>query len=143
MKMKRVTLLFATLVILGLAALNALAGAAHRGAHETPTLAATERLYRTEIGGSIGPGTGESAVGNSFTYQGRLLSGGSPANGQYDLRFALYDAATGGSQVGTPVVLTNQTVSNGLFSVTLDFGAPSIRTSDAWLAWASSAGTRE
>ena len=36
----------------------------------------------------------------SFTYQGRLTDGGSPASGAYDLQFVLFDAAVGGSQVG-------------------------------------------
>lgn len=35
-----------------------------------------------------------------FTYQGRLDEAGTPANGLYDLRFAVYDAETGGSAVG-------------------------------------------
>ncbi len=63
-----------------------------------------------------------SAQGTAFTYQGRLNSGSGAANGVYDLRFGLYDAATVGSQQG--VLLTNSavTISNGLFTVTLDFG---------------------
>ena len=62
------------------------------------------------------------AQGTAFTYQGRLNDGGVPAGGSYDLRFALYDALAGGSPVSA--VLTNATVpvSNGLFTVTLDFG---------------------
>jgi hypothetical protein len=42
-----------------------------------------------------------SAQGTAFTYQGRLNDGGVPAGGNYDLRFALYDALIGGSIVGT------------------------------------------
>jgi len=62
------------------------------------------------------------AQGTAFTYQGRLNDSASPANGSYDLRFAIYDALVSGSQQG--VVLTNSAtvVSNGLFTVTLDFG---------------------
>ena len=62
------------------------------------------------------------AQGTAFTYQGRLNSGANPANGSFDLRFALYDAATAGTQQG--LLLTNAAtgVSNGLFTVTLDFG---------------------
>lgn len=64
-------------------------------------------------------------LGTAFTYQGRLADGSTPANGLYDLRFTLFDAATAGSAVGTPsVVTTNATpVSNGVFSVSLDFGS--------------------
>jgi hypothetical protein len=63
-----------------------------------------------------------SQTGSGFTYQGRLKNGGNPANGQYDLQFTLYDTPTGGTQVGTPITITNQTVADGLFTVTLDFG---------------------
>jgi hypothetical protein len=37
------------------------------------------------------------AQGTAFTYQGRLSAGGNPASGVYDLSFALYDAASGGT----------------------------------------------
>jgi len=30
---------------------------------------------------------------SGFTYQGRLTDGGTPANGNYDLQFVLFDAA--------------------------------------------------
>lgn len=59
----------------------------------------------------------------SFTYQGRLVDGGTPASGTYDLQFILMDAASGGSQVGSILTSDDVTVTNGLFTVTLDFGA--------------------
>src|SRR5262245_58161739 len=62
------------------------------------------------------------AQGTAFTYQGRLDDGGSPANGHYDLTFALYDAATLGAQQGSTFTNIATGVSNGLFTVTLDFG---------------------
>src|SRR5262245_32237581 len=58
----------------------------------------------------------------AFTYQGRLDEGGNPANGSYDLRFTLHDAVTAGSQAGDPQTNSATLVSNGLFTVTLDFG---------------------
>ncbi len=58
----------------------------------------------------------------AFTYQGELRSGGSPAAGLYDLRFRLYDAASGGVQVGTTLCADNVTVVGGRFTVALDFG---------------------
>ena len=70
-------------------------------------------------------------LGNGFSYQGRLTDGGSPANGNYDLRFVLYDSDVGGSQVGTTVSLSSVPVTNGLFTVTLDFGAPATATATA------------
>lgn len=61
-------------------------------------------------------------VGTSFTYQGRLTDGGAPANGSYDLQFRLFDDATAGSQVGPTLVGQDLTVTDGLFTVRLDFG---------------------
>ena len=60
---------------------------------------------------------------SSFTYQGRLTDGGTPANGNYDLQFALFDAAGGSNQVGQTQTISNVAVSGGVFTVTLDFGA--------------------
>jgi hypothetical protein len=62
-------------------------------------------------------------LGTAFTYQGRLNSAGSPATGVYDLRFALYDSLTNGGVVAGPLTNTATGVTNGLFTVTLDFGA--------------------
>ena len=66
-----------------------------------------------------------SAVGQSsaFTYQGRLTDGGSAANGNYDLQFALWDSLSGGNQVGSTQTLNTVAVSNGVFTTSLDFGA--------------------
>src|SRR2546427_6133863 len=62
---------------------------------------------------------------SSFTYQGRLTDGGIPANGNYDLQFALFDSLSGGAQVGSPQTINTVAVSNGVFTVSLDFGANS------------------
>ena len=62
------------------------------------------------------------AQGTAFTYQGRLFDGANPANGNYDLRFGLYDALTAGTQQGSLLTNATTTVSNGLFTITLDFG---------------------
>jgi hypothetical protein len=64
-----------------------------------------------------------SAQTTAFTYQGRLNDSGNPATGQYDLQFKLFDALSGGIQQGTTQTATNITVTNGIFAVTLDFGA--------------------
>src|SRR2546428_13506953 len=60
---------------------------------------------------------------SSFTYQGRLTDGGTPANGNYDLQFVLFDSLSGGAQVGSTQTLNTVAVSNGVFTVSLDFGA--------------------
>ena len=72
---------------------------------------------------SFAPDIVASPAGTAFTYQGRLTSAGQPANGSYDLRFTLYDAANDGGQVGSPVTNAPVTVTNGNFTVLLDFGA--------------------
>ena len=59
----------------------------------------------------------------AFTYQGRLADGGNPAQGAYDLRFALYDAPSGSTQLGSTLTNSATGVTNGLFTVMLDFGA--------------------
>jgi hypothetical protein len=69
----------------------------------------------------LAPGAAQ-AVGTSFTYQGRLSDAGSPATGSYDLQFALFDAAAGGTQVGTTLTRDDVVVAGGLFTVGLDFG---------------------
>jgi len=73
------------------------------------------------------------AQGTAFLYQGRLSDGGSPANGKYDLRFTIYDAGTNGNAVS--VILTNSAtvVTNGLFTVNLDFGQGIFTGLDRWL----------
>ena len=62
-------------------------------------------------------------VGTTFTYQGRLTDAGNPANGAYDLQLRLFDAASGGAQVGPTLARDDVVVTNGLFTVSLDFGA--------------------
>jgi|GEM_PF-2024468 len=62
-------------------------------------------------------------VGTAFTYEGRLNQAGAPAGGLYDFRFSLWDAVTGGTPVGVPLTNTATGVTNGLFTVVLDFGA--------------------
>lgn len=74
-----------------------------------------------------------SALGTSFTYQGQLMQSSSPANGQFDFQFGLYDALSGGTQVGTTQTLSNVTVSGGLFTVSLDFGTNAFQGDSRWL----------
>ena len=73
------------------------------------------------------------AQGTAFTYQGRLLSGGQPANGSYDLQFTLTDALSGGSRIGAALTNAPVPVSNGLFVVVLDFGSGAFDGSPRWL----------
>ncbi len=63
-----------------------------------------------------------SAQDTFITYQGRIIENGAPANGTYDLRFTLYDASIGGLQLGNFIVRSATPVTNGLFTVDMNFG---------------------
>ena len=63
------------------------------------------------------------AQGSGFNFQGRMNDGANPANGHYDLQFRLFDAVTGGNQINSIVSVPDTILVNGVFSVTLDFGA--------------------
>ncbi len=72
-------------------------------------------------------------VGTGFTYQGNLEDAGSPANTTYDFQFKLWDASVGGVQVGSTITLGDIPVSDGLFSVELDFGTGAFWDGARWL----------
>ncbi|MFT3744769.1 MAG: hypothetical protein QM785_10825 [Pyrinomonadaceae bacterium] len=63
-----------------------------------------------------------AAQSTEITYQGQITTSGSPANGNHDFEFALFDALSGGTQVGSTIALTGIAVTNGIFSAKLDFG---------------------
>jgi photosystem II stability/assembly factor-like uncharacterized protein len=63
------------------------------------------------------------AQGTAFSYDGRLQDSGGPANGTYNFTFSLYTDSSGGSPVAGPVTTNGVAVSNGLFTVQMDFGA--------------------
>jgi hypothetical protein len=73
------------------------------------------------------------ANAQSFTYQGFLKDGGAPANGAFNLTFKLFDAASGGTQVGSTLTQNNVNVANGLFTAELNFGAGAFTSADRWL----------
>jgi hypothetical protein len=80
------------------------------------------------------------AQGTAFTYQGVLSQSGASVNGSNDLTFALYDAASGGNTVGTSNVVNDLVMSNGSFTVTLDFGAGAFNGAPRWLQIAARPG---
>lgn len=71
--------------------------------------------------------------GSGFTYQGQLTENGTPANGSYDLTLSLFASADSGSAVGTSNVFNALLISNGLFTVTLDFGAGAFNGAARWI----------
>lgn len=69
----------------------------------------------------------------AFTYQGRLGSGGNPANGVYDLKFSLFNTNADGIALTPPVTNNAVTVSNGLFTTLVDFGSGAFAGGSNWL----------
>lgn len=74
-----------------------------------------------------------ATIGSAFTYQGSLSDGGVPPTAQYDFRFALFDAAAGGSQIAGTVALEDVQVVSGVFAVDLDFGSSAFLGDARWL----------
>src|SRR5207248_8694174 len=70
-----------------------------------------------------------------FTYQGRLNDGGTAANGVLDMQFKLYDAADprASAQIGSTITNSNVAVTNGIFTVRLDFGASALPGANRFL----------
>jgi hypothetical protein len=62
-----------------------------------------------------------SAQTTAFTYQGSLNVGGVPANGNFDFQFLLFGVPTGGSAIGLGLGFNNVAVTNGSFTVVLNF----------------------
>jgi hypothetical protein len=63
-----------------------------------------------------------SAQTTEFTYQGRLLENGLASTANYDMQFRLFDDLAAGNQKGPTLTVAGVPVSNGIFTVHLDFG---------------------
>ncbi len=73
-------------------------------------------------------------VGTAFTYQGQLKRGGNPVDDTCDFQFSLWDAASGGTQIGTSQNKTGVQVTDGLFTIPdLDFGVGAFQGDARWL----------
>src|SRR5262249_50376206 len=72
-------------------------------------------------------------LGSMFSYQGRLTDDGAPATGSYDLQFTLFGAQSGGAALAGPLTVEDTPVTNGLFTVSLDFGATAFNGDARWL----------
>jgi len=64
----------------------------------------------------------QAPLGTAFTYQGQLKSEGQPYTGACDFQFGLYDAPSVGTLLGN-FTLTDVPLTEGYFTVQLDFGA--------------------
>jgi hypothetical protein len=87
---------------------------------------------------SPSPAVLAAPLGTAFTYQGQLKLNGQPVTGTCDIQFSLYDAASGGSQVGSTQSQSGVAVSNGLFTTLLDFGAGAFTGAAVYLQVAAS-----
>jgi len=75
----------------------------------------------------------QTGMGTAFTYQGQLKQAGAPMNGTADFQFGLWNAATEGGQIGSTPTIEGVMVSNGLFTVLVDFGAGVFDGSARWV----------
>src|SRR5262245_59850060 len=73
------------------------------------------------------------AQSSVFTYQGRLIDDTLPSTGVYDFQFGLFDALTDGTEVIAAIDRLNVQVTDGAFSVLLDFGFSSFTGQDRFL----------
>jgi hypothetical protein len=73
------------------------------------------------------------AQGTAFTYQGQLQSNGSPASGAYAMTFALFNTNASGVASAGPVTNNAVSVTNGLFTVAIDFGPGVFTGATNWL----------
>ena len=76
-----------------------------------------------------------TSQGVGFTYQGRLMEGGGPAEGRFDLFFAVFDQPEEGRQLTETIVRENVETADGYTTVELDFGdSPAVfNGEDRWL----------
>ena len=87
---------------------------------------------------SVPPNVPSALPGTGFLYQGELRDGGGPVNAACDFEFRLFDAVSGGAQLGGVHTKTNVTVANGRFAALLNdasqFGPRAFDGSARWLA---------
>ncbi len=74
----------------------------------------------------------QAPLGTAFTYQGQLKSEGQPYTGTCDFQFGLYDAPSVGTLLGN-LSLTEVPLTEGYFTVQLDFGADAFTGEPRWL----------
>jgi len=99
---------------------------------KSPSTPAAPTQARTPVSPAASEAT-ESALGTAFTYQGLLRNGGNLAQGNHDFTFALYSDSTAGSQIGSTQTALGVAVSNGFFTVALDFGGVAFDGTARWL----------
>jgi len=74
----------------------------------------------------------QTPVTNAFTYQFRLVLGGDPVNGLAEFEFSLWNAESGGVQIG-PSIFVEDDVIDGRYTTRLDFGPGTFNGDARWL----------
>lgn len=75
-----------------------------------------------------------TSLSSTFTYQGNLSNSSGAVNSPCDFQFSLFDAAASGTQIGSTLNRLNTAVTNGVFSVQLDFGGTAFDGTDRYLS---------
>lgn len=79
------------------------------------------------------PANARAQADPAFTFQGELLDGGTPIEGDVDLRFRLYDAPAAGRQLGPELTFPSTSLAEGRFIAELDFGPDTFTGPDRFL----------
>jgi hypothetical protein len=72
-------------------------------------------------------------LSTTFTYQGQLKQSSAPLDAAADLEFRLFDAPSGGTQVGNTALVNNVNVVDGLFTASVDCGSSPFNGNQRWL----------
>ena len=91
------------------------------------------RAQEPALAGAEAPAALNVPTGTSFTYQGQLKDASGPVTASCDFQLSLWDALTAGTQIGSTQTRTGVAVSEGLFTVTLDFGNSAFDGNARWL----------
>jgi hypothetical protein len=75
----------------------------------------------------------QERTSHNCTYQGYLKDAQSVANGDYDFKFTIYDAAEAGIVIAGPLYQDDESVQDGLFTIKMNIGDDTISGDDRWL----------
>ena len=89
-------------------------------------------LAATLVAAAAFRGAGQP-LDSTFTYQGQLRNAGQLVNGNVDVRFTLWDADVGGTQVGNANSFTNYPLTDGRFALGLNFGTGAFNGDQRWV----------
>jgi hypothetical protein len=99
-----------------------------------PVLIATGALLAVI---ALSPTQAGTALSTGFSFQGRLLDGGTPVDDTVNLTFSLWDAETSGTQIGTDDAIAGVTVTDGFVNALLndadEFGSDAFIGEARWI----------